>query len=438
MIFLEWLKTGFVFLVMICVLVAAHEYGHYLFARLFGMGIEEFAIGFGRKPLWIWMRKKHRLPVSPAEGIAMTERQESGESDDQEGVSSKLFEALEPSSGLTQPPTVVEERDGVPSVVEEETIYTIRPWPIGGFVRIRGMLPEEDGSEIKVATGFYSKSPLQRIVVLFAGPLFSVLAGIVILFSLYATEGVKKLTPTIAGVLRNGPADKAGLKPGDKIVQINGQAIVTFYDSATMIWNSGGLPLALTFERDHKLSTVSITGTLDPQPTEVVGPDGQPTGERKRQYKIGYAPDRELVRIGTAEAAQMAFQTPVTVIRELGMLFQHKVKVEDELGGPIFMVMSTKEAAEQGIYMIVLLAGALSISVGIFNLLPIHPLDGGQIVVAIAEFLRGGKRLSFRVQNAVAGLGLLVLTLMVAGALLLDVGRIAKANHAQPPDVISK
>src|SRR5207302_10904574 len=115
---------------------AAHEYGHYLFARIFGMGVEEFAIGMGKK-LLVWRRKTY--PVGNVEP--------SGE------------------EAITQPPQAT-----------ETTEFTIRAWPVGGFVRIKGMVPEEDGSEIRIPGGFYSKAPWKRLIVLFAGPLFSVLA----------------------------------------------------------------------------------------------------------------------------------------------------------------------------------------------------------------------------------------------------------------------
>ena len=119
-----------VFLFMISALVAAQELGHYLFARLFGMGVEEFAIGYGKKPLFTWLRKPYKVRGHSGEDL--------GES--------------------------------------ETTDFTVRPWPLGGFVKIKGMMPEEDGSEINVRGGFYNKPPWQRFVVLLAGPAFSVVS----------------------------------------------------------------------------------------------------------------------------------------------------------------------------------------------------------------------------------------------------------------------
>ena len=84
---------------------------------------------------------------------------------------------------------MVEEESPSGKILRETTRFTVRPWPLGGFVRIKGMLPEEDGSETTIAGGFYNKPPIQRLVVLFAGPLFSVLAGILILTPLYMTTG---------------------------------------------------------------------------------------------------------------------------------------------------------------------------------------------------------------------------------------------------------
>lgn len=87
------------------------------------------------------------------------------------------------------------------------------------------------------------------------------------------------------------------------------------------------------------------------------------------------------------------------------------------------MVAFTKNATDDGIRSVIQLAALLSISVGFFNLLPIHPLDGGQMGVALLEMLSGGKRLNIKIQGAIASLGALVLILLISSVLFIDVNR---------------
>ena len=217
-----YLETAVVLVVMFSVLVAAHELGHYLFARLFNMGVEEFAIGFGKKPIFQWMKRTYTIPIKDDEVAAIVH---TSSGIDIEG------------SGHRPAEDMVEEESPSGKILRETTRFTVRPWPLGGFVRIKGMLPEEDGSETTIAGGFYNKPPIQRLVVLFAGPLFSVLAGILILTPLYMTtgQGVPDLSPQIGAVSPEGPAGKAGLKEKDIVDSVDGKPISKFYELISIV-----------------------------------------------------------------------------------------------------------------------------------------------------------------------------------------------------------
>ncbi|HKU53309.1 MAG TPA: site-2 protease family protein, partial [Nitrospira sp.] len=186
----HYLLTAVVFVVMLCVLVAAHEYGHYLLARLFGMGVEEFAIGFGKKPIWTWMRKTYSVQRNPGPAGPSVPLHLETSSYPTDGSS-----ALQPEPETSPTPSQVK------LTVQETTDFTIRPWPLGGFVRIKGMVPEEDGSETKVPGGFYSKAPWKRFIVLLAGPVFSVLAGVIILFGLKLAMGEERRITTLREIV---------------------------------------------------------------------------------------------------------------------------------------------------------------------------------------------------------------------------------------------
>lgn len=414
--FLNYLLIGITFVVMISILVAAHELGHYLFARLFGMGVEEFAVGFGKRPLVTYLRKTYRLPYRSGQKVDTDLEEPDGEMISfthggmEGGKQSRLIRAVAGPNGTE---------------LEETTNFTIRPWPLGGFVRIKGMIPQADGSETRVAGGFYSKPPWQRLVVLFAGPLFSILTGILILAPVFMIDGVYRTDPKpiVGGVLRGDPAFVAGIRPGDEFVAINGQPVTTFYEVIQQIKPNGGKTLNLVMRRDGTEFRTTVMPTPPKDPTPVMGPDLEPTTRMELQAKIGIIPNRAKVPLSAGEATQEAILMPVRAVTGLVGMFARPETIPDNLGGPGTMVALTKSATEEGVLRVISLAGLLSISVGIFNLLPIYPLDGGQMMVAIAEMVRGGRRLSFQVQETIGTVGLVAVLVIFLGAIFSDVKR---------------
>jgi len=155
--------------------------------------------------------------------------------------------------------------------------------------------------------------------------------------------------------------------------------------------------------------------------------------ENKRALVIGAHPDDNEFGAGGTSAKLAAQGWDVTFI-----IVTNGNKGSHDPGMSPYQLSETREQEQRaaaevlGVKQVIFLAAMLSISVGIFNLLPIHPLDGGQMLVALAEMIRGGKRLSIGVQGAVAGVGLVVLLFMIVGVLFLDVNR-AVINKPTPP-----
>ena len=391
-----YLLVAVVFLSIITVLVAAHELGHYLFARMFGMGVEDFAIGFGKKPSWPWAKRRYR--VDPTEET----------------------KPADPSDDAAQKPVE-------PAPAYETTAFTVRPWPLGGFVRIKGMTPEEDGSEIHIPGGFYSKAPWQRFVVLLMGPVFSVLAGIALLIPLFMIVGVQRFAnePIVGWIKVGGGADLAQLKPGDRILEVNGQKVSTFYDVIVQMRKTGTKPLAFRVRRYGGIMETTVTPKLSEEPVPVIGPNLEQSSEKRIQpmLGIGYDQKKVKVKLSFAEAIAETVAMPGKMVASLAGIFMQPSRFKEELGGPVTMVALTAGTTRQGLDQVIYLAGVLSISLGIFNLLPISPLDGGQMVVAFAEVLRRGRRLSFRMQNWVAGVGVLLIFALVLGVLAADISR---------------
>lgn len=373
---LDKVEVAVVFLIMISVLVAAHEYGHYLFAKIFKMGVEEFAIGFGKKPIWVWMRKTQKIQLSDAEAA---------------------------SKGLPSG-----------STLEEETQYTVRPWPIGGFVRINGMVPQEDGSEIYVPGGFYSKPAWQRFIVLLAGPVFSIASGILLIFLTTLVAGVPSRDSVVAKVSPDSPAFIGGIREGDRIVSLNDRPISSSEEVAKFD-RRPGVPIKVGFERNGKRMELSLV------PAHLKSDLNDPRVD-PRDVRLGLGFGR-LVPASPGPAFVNAVETPYLIVSTLAtQLSTKKVSVEETVGGPASMVSATSDAVHNGVEAVIGTAALLSISVGIFNLLPIGPLDGGQMMLAFIEIFRR-KRLSIQTQATFMNVGAAIVITMFICVMFIDAKR---------------
>jgi regulator of sigma E protease len=349
---------------MLTVLVSAHEYGHFLFARIFKMEVEEFAIGFGRPP-WTFMRKKG-------------------------------------------------------------TAFTVRPWPLGGFVRVKGMVPEDDGSEREIEGGFYSKPAWQRVIVFLAGPVFSILAGLAILIPLYSLNGVKTLGARVGDIRAESPAAKSELKKGDLIVAVDGVPVKSFLDIVGQVRDKAGQNVEIRFDRNGAAGVTSIVPELEANPSPVLDSYVRGPKEFRRQAKIGVAPDpteRLLVKIPFSEAVLAGLMWPWDMAKGIVRSLLSPSTFKDNVGGPGTIVKETYAAAKDGMDTFVQLAALLSISLGIFNLLPFGFLDGGQIVMNLIEVFRGGKRPSMRFLIAFQSVGFVLIGLLIFGAIASDISR---------------
>lgn len=404
-----YVLVGLTYLTMLMVLVAAHELGHYLFARLFGMGAEEFSIGmFGKRPITIWGRRRYKILVRE------------GEDPHLRGDQPNVLEG----GGATIPPEIETGPDGK-TVLKETTLFTIRPWPIGGFVRIKGMMPQEDGSEVRIPGGFFSKAPWKRWVVLAAGPAFSVLSGVLLLIPYLVFYGAPDPSPkpVFGALTTDGAAYKAGLDVGDRVVSIDGKPVNTWYDMVVNVRDSKGRPLAIVADRNGRRISLTVRGDVDKKPSPLRDEKGHATGVYRVQTKLGALPTSDPKPVPLREAVAIAVLLPIDGAVGLIERFAHPSELVESVGGPATMVNMTAKSVKEGLWPVIERAAELSISLGIFNLLPIPPLDGGQMWIAFVEMLRRGRRLSMQTQVRVLNAGFVLIAAMVVGILLIDAGR---------------
>ncbi|OAT85861.1 RIP metalloprotease RseP [Desulfotomaculum copahuensis] len=329
------MQTLWASIVVFGLLIFFHEFGHFIVAKLAGIKVHEFSLGFGPR-----------------------------------------------LAGLPR----------------GETTYNLRLLPLGGFVRMAGMDPED--KEADDERGFNKKPVWQRALVIVAGPLMNFLLAALLLAVIFAAQGMPAPTTTVSKLLPGQPAEKAGLRPGDRIVAIDGQPVQSWEQISQLI---SGLPdrrIDLTVVRNQNRKNITLVTARDPS----------------GQGKIGIYPSQEMQRMGlfTAVGKGMEYTARISVLilDFIGKMITGRAPAE--LGGPVRIVQEIHTAVGMGIFYLLQLAAFLSINLGLFNLLPIPALDGSRVVFLAVEGLRG-RPVDPAKENFIhlVGFGLLLLLIVV-------------------------
>lgn len=326
------------------------------------------------------------------------------------------------------------------------TEFALLLLPLGGFAAIKGMHAKDDGSEVHIPGGFYSKPAWQRFLVLFAGPLFSIVFGILLLFGVIWGVGKPDLlTSTVVEMAKDGdPAANAGIKPGDEIETINGTEIKGFFHMVSIVRDQyietpegpKPKPTEIVVKRDGQQLPFTVMPNVTKELLPMLDGEGNDTGQRRIQARVGLALKPNYNPIHPGEAFVFAVKAPVSMLAMIGDRLKKPETAGDVIGGPISMAQSSQTAVNDGLVGILQMAAILSIMLGIMNLLPVPPLDGGQMVIAFAEILRRGNRLSLNLQQGMTMIGLLFVVGLTLLAVVMDVERQSrKARSAQETPV---
>lgn len=322
------------FVVALLFSVMVHEFGHFITARKFGMRVSEFFVGFGKR---IW------------------------------------------------------------SVQRGETEFGVKAIPAGGYCKIEGMAPNDEMPEDQEDRAFYKASSSKKLIVLGAGSFLHFVLGFVLLFTLFAGIGTNQVLPVINEVVPNSAAQAAGIQPGDEVLSINGKKVTEWYKDVEVIRQSQGKELTLVLNRNGEEITVSAV----PRLTEVDG---------SSRYLLGIVNDVGLKRsdflISIKNSAIVSKDFFTESIKSLGKL-PEKIPAlwgatvrgeERDANGLVGVVGVARVSGEavgsdkltpmERLATFVLIVASLNIFVGVFNLLPILPLDGGHMAVAIADEIR--------------------------------------------------
>jgi regulator of sigma E protease len=315
------------FLFVLTVVVFVHEIGHYLVGRWCGIGVQAFSIGFGPEIFGFNDRRGTRWKISAI--------------------------------------------------------------PLGGYVKFVGDMSvtstpdaetERSLSPEQRRTAFHTQPVWKRAATVFAGPAFNFLLTIAVFAVLFGVYGRYVAEPMVAQVREGSPAESAGFLPGDRFVTVGGSPVTTFSDVQRLVSGRSGDPIVFVMLRDGKEVTLTATPEVMEQTDALgnvvkIGAIGVINDQQLGQPRhIAYSP------VGALKEA--VSETGHIIVRTGQFLKRFVVGREDrcQLGGPVRIADMAGKAAKAGFEWLVQLVALLSVGIGILNLLPIPPLDGGHLV----------------------------------------------------------
>jgi regulator of sigma E protease len=350
----------FAFIVVLGVLIFFHELGHFLVARLFGVGVEKFSLGFG--------------------------------------------------------PRLVGRKVGI-------TDYRISAIPLGGYVKMVGEEPEKEIDPAAIPISFTHKSVSKRIFIVAAGPLFNLLLAVLIFFGMFYFTGTSelKLSPValVGGVNDNSPAQRGGLQKGDLITAIDGKAVDSWDDMAAIITQSEGRTLAITLQRDDASQTVEIAPELKNTKDNIFGEEVKRyvIGITRMSEII----DKELsLTEALSESVVRTFYISKLMVVGIVKMIKGDISTEN-LGGPIMIAQMAGDQAKVGVGNLLLFIAFINLA--ILNFLPIPVLDGGHLLFFFVEaIIRRPVNLRFR--EVAQQVGIFILIMLMIYVFYNDITRI--------------
>lgn len=308
-------------------LVFVHEFGHFIIAKISGMNVETFSIGMG-----------------PA----------------------------------------------ISTFKKGGTEYIIAAIPAGGYVSVTGAtgeLDEEDALAPDDPRRYPNRPLLHRAFFAAAGPLMNLLVAVLIFILVFMSVGVevpKMETDTIISTVTDkSPAQAAGLQAGDRVLAVDGQAVNSWAALQKAIGDQKGAALNLQIDRKGQVQAVTLMPKWD-------------KGEERYLIGIAHKTEYEQRQLSLPEAAtasvKMTKQMSMLIFDAVGNLVTGKASVSDKeegLAGPVGIVKAIDESTQHGLVNVLMLTAALSVNLGLLNLLPIPALDGSRLLFLLLEAVRG-------------------------------------------------
>ena len=357
------MQTLLSFIIVLGVLIFVHELGHFLFAKLFGVRVLTFSLGFGPKLI---------------------------------------------------------------GKVVGDTEYVLSAFPLGGYVKMFGENPDEQQiDEAERHGSFAHKSVWKRFCIVLAGPVFNLFFALFLFFVLFLMIGVPRPVDTsrIGKVSEGSPAFAAGIQAGDVVMQINGTAVKNWDDVLEGVKKCEGKSLSMVVRRGNQDIALNVL----PKKDSVKNVFGEEVEKRfmigiVKDDEVTY--DRVGIIQAFKDAfAQTWMYISLTVLGFVKII--QRVIPASEMGGPILIAQIAGEQMKAGWINLVYFMGLLSVNLGILNLLPIPVLDGGHLVFLTVEGVRR-KPVHERIQIIAQQIGIALLGALMIFVFYNDIARILK------------
>lgn len=371
------------FLIVFIILVLVHEFGHFIFAKWSGILVREFSIGMGPK-LVAWHRHHttYTLRLLPLGGYVRM----AGWQDEDDEIKPGTMLAIETNGqgvvsriNLSQKTTL---QGGIP--VQVDHVDLVHALEVSGYangdeselktwrVDHDATIIEEDGTEVVIApedVQFQNAKLWKRMLVNFAGPLNNFLLAIVVFIGLGLANGVAVTnTNQIGQIQPNSPAAVAGLKADSHLQTIAGQKIHSFEDIGPILAKHKGQPIKLVATKAGVTQHLTITPSKQGTIGVYTAVSHNPLGAIKYGFTASW---------GVASS----------IFHVLGQMVTGHFSL-NQLAGPVGIYTMTASAAKAGIASLVVFLAALSVNLGIMNLIPIPVLDGGKLLLNLIELIR--------------------------------------------------
>lgn len=377
------LKSVIAVIAVFVVSIVIHEFGHFIVAKRSGVAVPAFAVGFGPK---LWKRRWHGTEYSirlfPIGGLVQLAGEVPQDALFRKGE--KIAFRLNDGGEIT----AVGEPNDLPDGIEG----TLRDLNL--LDKLQMTIETEEGTQTyplvphaDLMTSTRSSIPIvekheqvlgkpiwQRAAIILAGPFMNFVLAAVLFGALYIHTGVPVNSPVLGQIVPNSAAAAAGLKQGDRIVSVDGKPMVTWLDLVTEIQSdTQAQPLHLTILRDSQTINVTVAPHLT-KGVPILGVN-QPVSYNGAKAVWG--------------GVTSVYYGSVNALHLYGQVFAHPQQQMNNLAGPVGIADVIGQQAQMGIWHVVMIAGLLSMNLGLFNLLPIPALDGGRLLFMLVELVRG-------------------------------------------------
>lgn len=415
------ITTILVFVLVLGLLVFVHEFGHFIMAKVFGMGVEEF--GFGFPPRIAGFKKGgtlYSINWIPIGGFVKITG-ENGQMPLDDSIDDYLKKA--------------KEDDPDEKNLEEEVSYIKKLFPT--FSEADYKSQESSGKKYSFLANFlqiqkeklnknafYNKPIWQRFLVLFAGVFMNVILCVVLLSVGYmigfpaSTQDLPKSAVVseeqiiVMQTEPDRPGQTAGLQAGDIILDFNGVPVTSVDEFRSLTEESEGSESAMVIKRGAETEEVNITPEMLPEGNVGIGVYLTETGLVKLPWYLA-------IWTGIKQTGLIIYLIFATLINLIKDAFTGNTEALETVSGPIGIAVLANQAAKLGFIHLLQFTALLSINLAIFNLLPLPALDGGRIIFLIIEKIRR-KPVSQKIEGMVHTIGFATLILLLGLVTIKD------------------